>query len=759
MLNGSRKGAESFGKKSGGGLVCLLLLAVPCHGQQARANALAPSIFSADVISDANEQWRITFSPDGNTAWFAESPDFFPVSRKATIYVSQRASGKWSEPVVAEFSGTYTDMDPFLSPDGRRLYFSSIRPIDGRMPADLDLWMVERTSDGWSEPVHLGSEVNSADDELYSSESIDGTLYFASGPVAPAPGKHWDIYNARRRGDGFHPRSRLGPGVNTVPSDSDPHVQAAWEFNPEVSRDGKTLYFTSLRPGGFGFGDIYVSRLVNGDWTRAANLGPTINTDADEYHPTLSPAGTDLFFVRRRPAKGNFYHIPLEALGPLPTAPPRVEAGTGGVIVGIAIDSIYGAPLRGAIIHVGETGISGTTDSSGYYRIAGVPRGQHRLLVTHPLLDTLRLALRTIPRDFGDSTEIIIATPSPATVVTVKCTPQERATGNAMALGFVTLAGSEDPVKGATVRMEWTDYEVAGKRLKSVDQVRSAVTSEDGSYKICGIPEDLETGIYATSSIDTTTTLLRSFKPGLAIASFRVAPPSEGAGVVSTGSSVPATTIRGRVADTLGRAVEGARVATDDGQLVGVSNANGEFEIAGVRPGTRGINVRRIGFLPVSQAVEVPPNGAKGVQVQLSVYVPVLETVRISARRDHLLERIGFTQRSRSFAGRFLGPEEIARRNPHRLHELLRMMPMLRIYYVGGEPVVTGRRGECVRYFVDGQRWFASGDTPDKFLIGSELGAIEVYSGLTAPAEFSERQRDGSNCTSIVIWTKWKLRM
>ena len=43
--------------------------------------------------------------------------------------------------------------------------------------------------------------------------------------------------------------------------------------------------------------------------------------------------------------------------------------------------------------------------------------------------------------------------------------------------------------------------------------------------------------------------------------------------------------------------------------------------------------------------------------------------------------------------------------------------------------------------------------------VGSELGAIEVYSGLTAPAEFSERQRDGSNCTSIVIWTKWKLRM
>ena len=46
--------------------------------------------------------------------------------------------------------------DPFVTPDGDRIYFSSIRPVDGVQRADADLWMVQRSASGWSEPVHLG---------------------------------------------------------------------------------------------------------------------------------------------------------------------------------------------------------------------------------------------------------------------------------------------------------------------------------------------------------------------------------------------------------------------------------------------------------------------------------------------------------------------------------------------------------------------------------------------------------------------------
>jgi Tol biopolymer transport system component len=284
----------------------------------ARIATSTATVFSPDVISDGNEQWRITFTPDGKTAYFAESPAFFPFTRQATIYETHLGQGGWSEPQIASFSGTYSDIDPFISPDGQRLYFSSIRPLeDGTLRGDIDLWMVERTPTGWGEAIRLGDEVNSPADELYPSASADGTLYFASGPLFPQPGRHFDIYRAERDGDGFQPREALPLTVNTTPSAGDPHLQSAWEFNPEISVDGKTLLFTSLRPG-FGLGDLYVSHYRNGEWTQAQNLGPAVNTAADEYHPTLSRNKRELYFVRRsHPNDGDFYVIATKALDAL----------------------------------------------------------------------------------------------------------------------------------------------------------------------------------------------------------------------------------------------------------------------------------------------------------------------------------------------------------------------------------------------------------------------------------------------------------
>lgn len=268
----------------------------------------AATLFAAGVISDTNEQWRITFTPDGRIAYFSESAGFFPFTRQATIYMSQWIGDTWSEPRVASFSGTFSDIDPFISPDGERLYFSSIRPVAGATRGDLDIWMVRRTAAGWGDPIRLGGEVNTEADELYPSASADGTLFFASGPRAPAAGQHWDIYRAAQSSDGFAARENLGPTVNTSASASDANLQSAWDFNPEISVDGRTLIFTSLRPG-FGFGDLYASHLRNGAWTPAQNLGPAVNTAADEYHPTLSRNGQQLYFVRRGPAPGNFYSI------------------------------------------------------------------------------------------------------------------------------------------------------------------------------------------------------------------------------------------------------------------------------------------------------------------------------------------------------------------------------------------------------------------------------------------------------------------
>jgi Tol biopolymer transport system component len=286
----------------------------PSH---ASAGAAAAELFAPGVISDAKRQWRITFTADGRTAYFAESEGFFPATRQATIHVTRRVDGAWTEPEVAPFSGRYSDIDPFVTPDGSRLYFSSIRPVDGVLRGDVDIWYVERTPAGWGEARRLGAEVNGPTDELYASASADGDLYFAVGPAAPTPDDDWNIHRAARSGGGYAPRQPIAALNTDLPFDPrDP--TADWEFNPEVSADGRALVFTSLRPGGHGQGDLYVSHHREGAWSAPRNLGPAVNTRFDEFHPTLARDGF-LYFVRNSSTAthGDIYRIAAGAVDPL----------------------------------------------------------------------------------------------------------------------------------------------------------------------------------------------------------------------------------------------------------------------------------------------------------------------------------------------------------------------------------------------------------------------------------------------------------
>ena len=267
-----------------------------------------PTLFEPGVISTGREEYRVSFTPSGDTVYFARGEQFFPISQQATIYYSTYERGRWTEPRVAPFSGVYADIDPFVTPDGDRIYFSSIRPVDGVQRADADLWMVQRSASGWSEPVHLGPLVNTASDELYPSVSGDGTLYFGS----PRPGGFggWDVWIAAPAAGVHGAAVNAGPGVNS------PY----WDFNPAVTEDGATLFFTSLhRPDGHGLGDIYVSRRAAGGWRPAANLGPVVNSAADEYHASLSPKEKTLYFLRHTYAPwvpGDVYRVPLRATEP-----------------------------------------------------------------------------------------------------------------------------------------------------------------------------------------------------------------------------------------------------------------------------------------------------------------------------------------------------------------------------------------------------------------------------------------------------------
>ncbi len=258
------------------------------------STAAEASVFAAGSISSDDEEYRITFTPDGETAYFARGTGFFPQSRKATILESRLVDGAWTEPVPASFSGTYPDIDPWVSPDGESLYFSSIRPVDGAEVGDAEVWRVDRTGDGWGEPVHVAA-VGSDGDELGASVSADGVLWFASDRPGGAGG--WDLYTAAPDGDGFAAPTSAA-NINT----------GIWEFNPAISSDGSVLVFTSIgRLDGSGLGDLFVSTSTDGTWSAGEPVA--INTPADEYHGSFSPDGDTLYFVRRT-GQGDLYEFP-----------------------------------------------------------------------------------------------------------------------------------------------------------------------------------------------------------------------------------------------------------------------------------------------------------------------------------------------------------------------------------------------------------------------------------------------------------------
>ncbi len=257
-----------------------------------------PVLFAPGIIStEEDHEWHVSFTPDGATAYFSRSSGFFPQTREATIMLSTFEDGEWTTPEVASFSGEFSDIDPFVSPDGSRLFFSSIRPVDGIERSDLDVWMVERAETGWGEPIHLGTEVNSEADDLYPSVSADGTLYFASDRQGGEGA--WDLYRSTPADGVYGPAENLGTPINS----------SAWEYNPFVSADGSVLLFASLnRSGGAGAGDIFVSEGVDGRWRPPTSVGDPVNTPADEYHPSLSPDGERLYFVRRS-GNGDIYYF------------------------------------------------------------------------------------------------------------------------------------------------------------------------------------------------------------------------------------------------------------------------------------------------------------------------------------------------------------------------------------------------------------------------------------------------------------------
>jgi len=248
-----------------------------------RAEAFLPGV----VMSIYRPHGSVAAMPGGREIYWARAAAD-PGKYEAIWYMSEE-KGRWTPPQIAPFSVEYNCNYPAFSPDGRRLFFTSNRPPGpekGR--GALDIWFVDRTGAGWSEPVNIGAlaGLENADAE-HASVSQDGTVYYHIVRRA-GTGIEADIWSSSPSGEGYSKPSRLPAAVNTE------FVEAG----PCVAPDGSYLIFASNRGQGANAGLAIMASFRDGDggWRPAVSMSRILDPGMRQC-AGISADGRFIFFI------------------------------------------------------------------------------------------------------------------------------------------------------------------------------------------------------------------------------------------------------------------------------------------------------------------------------------------------------------------------------------------------------------------------------------------------------------------------------
>ena len=198
----------------------------------------------------------------------------------------------WIQNMGETVNSKYAEYAPVISQDDRTLYFTSRR--DGSTGGLLDpyneyfedIYYTKKEDGTWSLPLNMGPPINTPGHDATVTLSPDGSeLYlFRTDPELTGG----DIFISDRNENNWLLPEKINAEINT---------KQGLEASACLSPDGNTCYFSSNREGGYGGKDLYkVVKLPNGLWSKAQNLGPTVNTPYDEDAPYLDSDGATLYF-------------------------------------------------------------------------------------------------------------------------------------------------------------------------------------------------------------------------------------------------------------------------------------------------------------------------------------------------------------------------------------------------------------------------------------------------------------------------------
>jgi Tol biopolymer transport system component len=276
----------------------LVLTAMAAHGQPGFTSWAEVTNLGTTVNSAVADQ-HPAISKKGLTLYFVSSRA--GGSGGPDIYVTHRENTEdpWEPPVNLgpNVNSASTENAPTLSRDGHLLFFGSNRPGGC---GGFDLWVSYRrhTHDNfdWEPAFNVGCMINTSFDEdgpTYFEDEATGvtTLYFTSFS-RPGNVGDWDIYASTLQSDGT-----FGPG-QLVPE----LCSSGRDTRTSISHNGLEMFITSNRPGGLGGLDLWVSTRGSTSefWSVPVNVGAPVNSTDNDGAPALSFDGTTLYFYSLR---------------------------------------------------------------------------------------------------------------------------------------------------------------------------------------------------------------------------------------------------------------------------------------------------------------------------------------------------------------------------------------------------------------------------------------------------------------------------
>ncbi|TMP38233.1 hypothetical protein CWB96_22315 [Pseudoalteromonas citrea] len=244
-------------------------------------NNLEPSLFAPNTVSTNQFEYGASLSPDGKKFAFVRALAQFAHS---ALVISNKQGDTWQTPTLLPFSGEFHDTNPYFSKDSNTFYFTSRRPVEGAAQDIFKMWQVSYDGDKFGKPELVPGKINGDHNVVYPTVHTNKDIYFSSVIKGTTGGV--DLFISKFHPDGYQAPTEITE-LNSTASDAD----------PEVSPDGKLLFFTSMRPGGLGHYDLHVSvKQKDGKWGEPINLGDKINSRRMDSDPILSADGNTLFF-------------------------------------------------------------------------------------------------------------------------------------------------------------------------------------------------------------------------------------------------------------------------------------------------------------------------------------------------------------------------------------------------------------------------------------------------------------------------------